>query len=354
MADKTPLKARYDAGGSVVALGEFEPGDAVPISFGGTGASNAAGARASLGVDDAAKIAVTQFSHRNRIIGHFDVNQRALTSVGDDAYCCDRWYVLTETGNVTVGQVSDPEPGAPFGWKLTQPDATAKRMGMATIIESKDVRAYRNAAMNFFMRVKPSFSGNIRYAIIEHTGTADLVTSDVVNNWSSATFTAGNFFISGLNIIKTGVVSPGAGIYGEFSDYGVMGAALNNAILFVWTESAQAQGASLEMNRPQFEPGVIHTPHEFRQNELALCQRYYEVTSASTYITYIPGGIQDVLCGSWLVEKRATPTLTLSNQIQIDTASAMSNSPTKAWKAGRSSGGAAGAVAATVIANAEL
>lgn len=212
--------------------------------------------------------------HRNKLIGHFDVNQRGLTSVGDDAYCCDRWYVLTESGNVTVAQVADPESGAPFGLRLTQPDATAKRFGLAQIIEARNVKAFRSAAMNFFMRVKPSFAGNVRYAILEHTGTADTVTSDVVNNWASTTFTPGNFFIAGVNVIKTGVVAPGAATYGEFSDYGTLGAALNNAILFVWTESAQAQNSTLELNRPQFEPGVIHTPHEFRVNELELCQRY--------------------------------------------------------------------------------
>lgn len=212
--------------------------------------------------------------NRNKITNPFEVNQRALTSVADDAYCVDRWYVLTESGNVTVGQVTDPESGAPWAWNLTQPDAGAKRMGLAQIIESKDIRSQRSAAMNFYMRAKPSFAGNIRYAIIEHTGAVDTVTSDVVLNWASASFTAGGFFIAGVNIIKTGVIAPGAATYGEFSDWGVFGAAMNNAILFVWTESAQAQNATLELNRPQFEPGIVHTSHEWRLNELALCQRY--------------------------------------------------------------------------------
>lgn len=214
--------------------------------------------------------------NRNKIINPFTENQRALTSVGDDAYCLDRWYVLTETGNVTVAQIDDPESGAPKGIRLTQPDAVVKRIGLATIIEAKNIKAYRGAAMNFFMRVKPSFAGNVRYAILEHTGTADAVTSDVVNNWTSATFTAGNFFIAGLNVIKTGVVSPGAATYGDINEFGVLGAGLNNLILFVWTEGTIAQNATLDLNRPQLEPGMAHTPHEWRLNELALAQRYYE------------------------------------------------------------------------------
>lgn len=213
-------------------------------------------------------------SYRNRIINPFTENQRALTSVGDDAYCLDRWYVLTETGNVTINQITDPESGAPSAIRLIQPDASAKRMGLATIIESKDIRGYRNMAMNLGMRVKPSFAGNVRYAVIEHTGTADVVTSDVVNNWASASFIPGGFFVSGINILKTGVVAPGAGLYGDLSDWSVLGASCNNVVLFVWTESAQAQNAYLELNRPQFEPGTIRTPQEWRHNELQLCQRY--------------------------------------------------------------------------------
>lgn len=280
-----------------------------------------------LGTTGAASDAVTalglssQPTMRNKVIGHFDINQRGFTSVADDTYCCDRWYVLTESGNVTVGQVSDPESGAPWAWKLTQPDATAKRMGLATIIESKDIRAFRNAAMNFYMRVKPSFSGNVRYAIIEHTGTADTVTSDVVSNWSSTSFTAGGFFIAGLNIIKTGVIAPGAATYGEFSDYGVMGASLNNAILFVWTESAQAQNATLEMNRPQFELGTIHTPHEWRINELALCQRYCEfVTSTGVEFNgYTTSGYNGYANYFFKVTKRDVPTI--SNVTNVNNSS---------------------------------
>jgi hypothetical protein len=212
---------------------------------------------------------------RNKIINPFTENQRALISVADDTYCLDRWYVLTESGNVTVAQIADPEPGAPSAIRLTQPDATPKRMGIATIIESKDIRQYRSTAMNFAGRVKPSFTGNVRYAIIEHTGTADVVTSDVVSNWASATFTPSNFFIAGINILKTGTVAPGAATYADFSDWVALGASTNNVILFFWTESAQAQNATLEANRPQYEPGIVRTPQEWRLNELQLCQRYF-------------------------------------------------------------------------------
>lgn len=255
--------------------------------------------------------------HRNKIINPFTENQRGAASVADDVYCADRWYVLTESGNVTVAQIDDPESGAPKAWRMTQPDAIAKRIGLATIIEAKNIKAFRSAAMNFFMRVKPSFAGNVRYAILEHTGTADVVTSDVVNNWASAVFTAGNFFIGGLNVIRTGTVAPGAATYSEINAFGVLGAALNNVILFVWSEAAIAQNATLELNRPQFEPGMVHTPHEWRLNELALCQRYYEVGRllGLGYYQTVTGNALDAFQATYVYkeQKRATPTVGLTN-----------------------------------------
>lgn len=53
MADITPVKKIVD-GTAVIALGDFAPGDAVPVEHGGTGATTPAGARSALGLGGAA------------------------------------------------------------------------------------------------------------------------------------------------------------------------------------------------------------------------------------------------------------------------------------------------------------
>lgn len=255
---------------------------------------------------------------RNKIInGSGGVNQRGLTSVADDTYFIDRFYALTESGNVTVAQVTDPESGASFGFRLTQPDATAKRIGFATIIESKDIRQYASQAMNFFCRVKLSASTGIRYAIIEHTGTADVVTSDVVNNWASTTFTPSNFFTAGINILKTGVVTPGAATFGDIDDWAVLGASVKNVILFVWSESTLAQNGTLEANRVQFEPGVVATPFEWRHNELALCQRYFFKTFDQAVAPASGAGLQGALFATHTAAGGFRVTLTFPVEMRV-------------------------------------
>jgi len=51
MTDQIPLKANFTSG-DTTSLGEFQSGDVVPLSFGGTGATTASGARTNLGLDD--------------------------------------------------------------------------------------------------------------------------------------------------------------------------------------------------------------------------------------------------------------------------------------------------------------
>lgn len=219
--------------------------------------------------------------HRNKLInGCFSVNTRGSTSVADDVYCLDRWYVLTETGNITVAQLTDPEVGAIHGIRLTQPDASPKRMGFAQIIESKNIRQYASTAMNLSARLRLSTGANIRYAVIEHTGTADVVTSDVVSNWASTTFTPSNFFIAGINVLSTGTITPGASTWGEVSAWATLSASVKNVIVFIWTESQVAQNVTLDCSRIQYEPGVVATPHEWRMNEATLCARHARLNGA--------------------------------------------------------------------------
>ena len=232
--------------------------------------------------------------HRNRLLnGDWSQNVRTASSFADGAYCMDNWYALTESGNVTRTQLTDPESGAINGIRLTQPDASPKRMGFGQVIESRSIRQFASRAMHLAARLRLSTGANVRYAVLEHTGTADAVTRDVVNNWASATFTPSNFFISGVNVISTGTIAPGAATWGEVSDWDALGASVKNVIVFVWTESQVAQNVTLDCSRIQYEPGVIATPHEWRHDEARLTSRFVRLNStgigASTTTTQVSG-----------------------------------------------------------------
>lgn len=272
--------------------------------------------------------------YKNRLInGDFSVNQRGAASNADDTYCFDRWYVLTQTGAIAASALTDPETGAPTGIRLTQSQASAQRIGLAQIIESANCRDLRSMITTLSGRVRLSVSANIRYAVLEWTGAADSVTSDVVNDWTSSAYTAGNFFISSnVNVVAVGSVAATAATWRALADLNAtLGASANNVIVFVWTESTLAQNGTLDMNRMQWEPGSISSTFETRPRSVVLlqCMRYYEKsfapgTAPAQNVGANTGEIrQHSLVGNstqfffptvrFLVAKRTTPTLTLFN-----------------------------------------
>ena len=212
------------------------------------------------------------------INGGFLINQTQLTSVADGAYHLDQWYALTESGSATIAQQTNQEDGQPTNLRMTQPDVTAKRIGSAQPIESINCRDLRGQTVALRARIRCSSSQAIRWAVVEWTGTADAITKDVVNTWSSGTFTTGNFFIATTTTIAaTGSVTPAANTWTDLLASATISSSANNLIVFIWSEGTLAQNATLDLGAVQLSQGA-QTPFEARPVglELALAQRYYE------------------------------------------------------------------------------
>jgi len=256
--------------------------------------------------------------------GGFGVDQRnngASVAVGDDTYCFDRWYVLTQNASINVAQQTDQENGTPHNIRMTQNQATAQRMGLAQIVEARDCKHLRGDDVVFKARVRCSASQAIRYAILGWTGSADVVTSDVVNNWISNTYTAGNFFLgTNLSIIAVGATTPAANAWTDLTAItGAVDTSVNNLIVFIWTEAAAAQNLTLDIARAKLESGTAATEFAVRPyaEELALCQRYFESLSSITGLEVYGIGQcastnRAISFYAFKAIKRAPPTLTFS------------------------------------------
>jgi len=254
-------------------------------------------------------------SFRNRLInGGFQLNQRSATSNSDDTYCLDRWFVLTESGAVAATQLTNPEAGAPYGLRLTQSQASAQRMGVAQIVEANRSFDLRGIVTTLAGRVRCSAAADIRYAVLEWTGSADSVTSDVVLDWTSASFNAGGFFLSSnLNVLATGEVTCAAATWRSLDALNATpGASANNIIVMIWTEAQAAQNVTLDLNRMQCEPGAVATPFEARPLtiERMLCERFYRRLMRGVYgqailssVVFVADGLAPPL--------RTTPAFTL-------------------------------------------
>ena len=241
-------------------------------------------------------------------------------SYADDNYICDGFYVLTQTGAVAATRLTDPEAGYSDGVRITQSQATAQRFGYAQIIESKDCIDLRTKTVSFAPRVRVPTSTSLRYVILAHNGTKDVIDSDFVNNWTSTSYSPGNFFKSAnLAVVASGQATPGGNIWTTLSRTGFnVPSDMTNLAVFCWTEAAVPQNFTLDFDDNILNLGTTLIPSSEPQRtlaeEIALCQRH-----APTYLLPTVGttqlGIGRATSGSNArfvlplnIEPRVTPT----------------------------------------------
>lgn len=270
---------------------------------------------------DSEKVALAGFFNpANRILnGNFSRNQTGQTSVVDAAYHMDQWYALTESGSVTVAQQTDQEAGQATNLRLTQPDVTGKRIGSAQAILSLDCRDLRSQTAFFRARVRCSASQAIRWAVIEHTGTNDVVTKDVVADWTNASFTAGGFFISSNTVIAaTGSVTPLVNTWTDILGSAAISTACDNILVFIWTEAVLAQNGTLDIGSVKLARGV-QSPFEPRPAsiEAQLCNTFFiRLKNSGASAGPFGNGYSHATSTARVVfnypEMRTTPTVTVS------------------------------------------
>lgn len=244
-----------------------------------------------------------------------------LTAVADDTYGPDRWNILTQTASIQIDRTTGNT--GRYAIRLKQNQASAQRMGMEQILEASDSIAMRGRTVRLQFNAKCSTTTTLRYAIIEWTGTADSVTSDVVNNWASATYTASNFFIASTTA-TTGTTSVGTG-YTACSLTATVSSSANNLILMVWTDGTAAQNVTVELSEIMLCDNALARDWlpDPMQVELARCQRYFQktydtdappgtVTSNGAFQIYAPATGIGVCIMNWnfKTSMRVAPTVT--------------------------------------------
>lgn len=223
----------------------------------------------------------TAAAYRNRIINPFGRwKQSGLGSQADITYGFDQWYVLTQTAAISSSQLTDVENGMPYAMRYTQAQGTAQRFGIAQPLEALESKDLRGKNVTLKARVRCSAATTIRFAIIEWTGGADAITKDFVNNWASTTFTPGNFFTStSTTITATDSAILSAGVMTDVTLTGTIGSSANNIIVLFWTDSAQAQNATLDISAVWFGQGDAPSPSveiPAFADDFLRCERFYE------------------------------------------------------------------------------
>lgn len=222
------------------------------------------------------------------INGGFDVwfRQAAATATAraDGAIGPERSYVLTQTASITTEQVAGGTTSL-NALKLTQHQATAQRFGIAQVVEAANCRHLRGQPVIMQGVAKASASQAHRIALVEWTGTVNEPTRDIVNNWGSSTYTAGNFFLaSNLTIAAVGSFTPAAATRTPFELRGSISNSCNNLYAVIWTEGTAAQNYTLELEEWGVYLGTerrLWTPRPLGQEE-QLCLPYCQAIAGAS------------------------------------------------------------------------
>lgn len=249
--------------------------------FGGT-MSQEDGLNEMLGHLEDVEAYLQHMPRRNRVVnGDMRVVQRAVLGTTDDSYTLDGVILLLEAASgATVSQeTSDvPTDGAKRALKLTL-DGNDGKAGVVMPLEFLNCADLRGKTVSLQAKLKVNNArvGDVRIAVLEWTGTADSITSDVVGTWGSA----GTNPTLATNWAYLGTPA-NLGVTTSWAPYRVegltVGASANNLAIFAWVDDESNDASDyLLITDVQLEEGAVCTEFERRpyQLELALCQRYY-------------------------------------------------------------------------------
>ena len=275
--------------------------------------------------------AVNSLGFRNRIInGAMMIDQRnagASVTPTDAQYTLDRWKVgLTQTSKFSVQQNAGAvAPPAGYANYLGVTSLSSYAVGAGDVFGVYQVVEGYNCAdfswggtaavaitLSFWVRssLTGMFSGSLRNSAANRSYVFTY-TVNSANTWEQKSVT-----IPG-DTTGTWLVNNGVGIQAWFS---IGNGTTYSTTAGVWTAgnyvSAPAttslvgtNGATFYITGVQLEAGSVATPFERRPygTELALCQRYYEVTTVF-YSGSVTGGINYYTDSVFAVTKRANPT----------------------------------------------
>ena len=258
-------------------------------------------------------IAMASSFKRNLLInGNMQIWQRgtSFTNVGNAGvpqYTVDRWfgYRVGNNDGVSISQQTGFS-GFQYCARVSRAasDTRSQTISFAQIIESVNMYdlAGQTVTVSFYARAGANFSatsGILSAAI--YTGTvadgtalqfsANLWTGQTSSFSSNATLTT-----TATRYTVTGTISASAAamcMYFSYTPVGTAGAA-----------------DYVEITGVQLEVSSAATPYERQvySDQLAQCQRYYEVVGGSAFVNYTLSGVPTIAMYCYKTQKRVTPT----------------------------------------------
>jgi hypothetical protein len=251
--------------------------------------------------------AATGFGFKNRVInGNMALSQRATSATvtagttvptASTGYpCVDRFFVYSTGANVTAAQVAG-SGATQYRLQITGA-ASVTAVGVGQRIE-------QNNSYNM--------AGSTATLSVDLANTV-LSTVTWTANYATTANTFGTIGTPTKTQIATGTFTVTSAVT-NFSAQISIPAAATTGVEILFTVGAQTSG-TFTVGNVQFEKSSTATSFDYRPygTELALCQRYFETSNGACVTTRGDSGNISAGSISYAVDKRATPTVVLTNQ----------------------------------------
>ena len=260
------------SGGTVVGLTEFQTGDKIPSDY----------------------LDIPPIPAGDNLIinGDFSVAQRGTTfnsttwrKNDDDSYLLDRWLLLSDGNDIVdVTQISGAFSRSRYALQA-EVETANKRFGFCQIIEANTSIPLRGQKISVSFAAKTvtdKLIGNVRVAVLEWTGTADTVTSDVVSDWTGNLTFAENWVA--LNTPDNLALTTSEQTFKV--ENLTVGASCNNLAVFIWTDDTDAAVDDiLQLGEVQVVRGSVVPEFVVRDDFNTCLSRFIEI-SAGTEVSY--------------------------------------------------------------------
>ena len=273
---------------------------------------------------------------QNGIInGDFRINQRGSTYTSattpansDDTFLFDRWLLLSDGNDrADLSQETSVVPTGTYSaikFDVETVSGTSEKMGILQILEAKDAAKFigGTVSLSFKARTTSGQVENLRAHILAWDGSADSVTSDVVNAWGVEG--TNPTFVANWTVENTAEDLVLTNVYQTFKIEGInidTASAVNIAIFIHVDDTDLVAGDVLYITDVDLKLGSVATAIEKGSYaaELAKCQRYYEhsydvgtavETSTETGAVRLTEPVADGSTSIRYGTKRAAPSMT--------------------------------------------
>tara|TARA_R100001082_G_scaffold28899_1_gene14543 strand:- start:2389 stop:3459 length:1071 start_codon:yes stop_codon:yes gene_type:complete len=199
----------------------------------------------------------------------------------DDSYVLDRWNLVSDGNNIVdvSRSTTAPDGGSPNTIALDV-ETDDKKFGIVQFLESADSHAAigQTVSLQFKAKVSNARLTDVRAAVISWDGTADSVTSDVVNAWENASTVptlATNWTYENT--------AASLALTTSFATYTIDGIAVdtsstNNIAVFIWSQTeTNNAGDILYITDVQLEVADVAGTYDRKSfaEEWSACQRYF-------------------------------------------------------------------------------